>query len=203
SSQESSLFFRLPAELRNEIYKALLCPDTPSPFAITHPSKQHTAADDLSVRGFNQPSTPNIHLSPAILSTCRRIHAEALGLLYAHNTFHAHPSLLNTLPHLASPSRPVLYSRVSGLINRWQISLRLDTDPRFTKEKVTAAFSGAEYLEIRVWQAQFEACDFAVLRLFTGVRGVGLARVGGSVDEGVARALERSMMRREGEECRC
>lgn len=198
NEQEESLFFQLPAELRNEIYKELLCPDALTPKQVAGCTK------DLAVRGFNQTST-SVQLYPAILSTCQKITYEAESFLYGKNIFHAHPSLLTSLPHLTSPSQPVLSPRHIAQIRRWQISLRLDTDPRFGYEQAKRAFSGAEYLEIRVWQAQFEACDFGVLKLFTGVRGVGVARVGGSVDEELARWLEKKMMEPEdnGERVKC
>ncbi|KAF2468776.1 uncharacterized protein BDR25DRAFT_175385, partial [Lindgomyces ingoldianus] len=185
--QLQSPLLRLPAELRNQIYGYLLCPDTSSLSALK--SKKN----DLAVRGFNETST-SIQLYPGILSTCRKIHGEAHSLLYTTHIFHAHPSLLASLPHLASKSRPVLYPSVTGKIRRWQISLRLDTDPRFTAQQARAAFSGAEYLEIRVWQAQFEACNWDVLKLFLGVRGVQVARVGGSVDLELSEWLEKVMM---------
>ncbi|KAF2649277.1 hypothetical protein K491DRAFT_708263 [Lophiostoma macrostomum CBS 122681] len=200
SQQTQSPLFRLPAELRNEIYTYLLCPDALSPAQLAHQTK----TKDLSVRGFNQTSTPtSTPLSPAILSTCQRIHIEAHPLLYTTPIFHAHPSLLTSLPHLHTPARPVLYPRVASQIRRWQISLRLDTDPRFSAQQAAAAFSGAEYLEIRVWQAQFEACDWSVLRLFVGVRGVRRARVGGSVDAELAAWLEGVMMGPLGQMCEC
>lgn len=196
SEQETSLFFRLPAELRNIVYKELLCPNATS---LKELAKRGT---DLRVRRFNQ-TTTQVSLYPAILSTCRRIHQEATQMLYTPHTFHAHPTLLTSLPHLGSSSKPVLYLSVTRLITRWQLCLRLDTDPRFTFSQATTAFSGAEYLEIRVWQAQFEACNYAVLKLFTGVRGVQVARVGGSVDAKLAAWLEGLMMRPEGKECAC
>jgi hypothetical protein len=188
SQQSKSPFFRLPAELRNKIYKALLCPDTSS---LKEMVKQ-TAG--LSVHRFIQASTKT-SLYPTILSTCRRVHSEAYQMLYTAHTFHAHPSLLTSLPHLYSASKPVLYSHLTALITCWQVCLRLDTDPLFTFAQATKAFSGAEYLEVRVWQAQFESCDYAVLKLLAGVRGVKFARVGGSVDEKVAKSLEELMMR--------
>ncbi|OAG02443.1 uncharacterized protein CC84DRAFT_1062960, partial [Paraphaeosphaeria sporulosa] len=192
SDQEASLFFRLPAELRNQIYADLLCPDAVNLHSITN------RENNLNVRHYNQTSTAT-SLHPAILSTCRKIHDEATALLYAPHIFHAHPSLLASLPHLTSSAKPVLYPSVTNLISRWQICLRLDTDPQFTAAQAAAAFSGAEYLEVRVWQAQFEACDYAVLKLFTAVRGVQFARVGGDVDAKLARWLEGQMMLPRGE----
>ena len=197
--QLQSPFFQLPAELRNQIYEYLLCPEAAS---LTN---LKTKDMDLSVRGFNQTST-SVTLHPAILGICRKANEEAIGLLYTRHTFHAHPNLLTSLPHLTSQAKPVLYPSVTSKICRWQISLRLDTDPRFSYQDAKRSFSGAEYLEIRVWQSQFEAADYAVLKLFTGVRGVGIAKVGGSVNEKLARWLKKQMMLPEEKNevaCRC
>lgn len=179
NGQLESLFFRLPAELRNQIYEELLCANTP------------TKLSDLA-------STPRIP-SPAptysaILATCKRIYEEAKDLLYTTHIFHAHPSLLTALPHLMTTSKPILYPTVLSKIKRWQLTIRLDTDPRFTAAQATAAFSGAEFLELKAWQSMFDGCNAAVLKLFTGIRGVKCARVVGSVEEGLARWLEERMM---------
>ncbi|KAF1960942.1 hypothetical protein CC80DRAFT_489173 [Byssothecium circinans] len=141
--QTISLFFRLPAELRNKIYTALLCPNYV-------PLKTLTKSTDHDHTHTTSP--PPLH--PSILSTCRLIAAEASPLLYTHNTFHAHPSLLTSLPHYyTSPSSlPVCHPDPLRLITRWQLSLRLDTDAMFTAKQAARAFSGAEYLEVRVWQ---------------------------------------------------
>jgi hypothetical protein len=192
NEQENSLFFRLPAELRNQIYEELLCPDTPN-------------LKDLAQRDYQLSATPSLH--PAILSTCRKIHEEATDLLYTTHIFHAHPSLLASLPHLTSSAQPVLYPNVIAKIKRWQLTIRLDTDPRFTMSQATAAFSGAEYVEIRVWQSMFDGCDSSVLRLFLGVRGVKVAKVGGSANRELAKWLEKRMMmpveKEEADVCRC
>lgn len=87
------------------------------------------------------------------------------------------------------------------LIKRWYLNVRLDTDPGFDREKATRAFSGAEELEIEVFQAMFNSSDFSVLKLFEGVRGVDKVKIGGSVGNGrYARWLEKVMMAREGED---
>lgn len=179
NEQRMSIFFRLPAELRNQIYEDLLCANTPSKL------QDIAAAPRL-------PAPAPTH--PAILATCKRIHAEATDLLYSTHVFHAHASLLTALPHLTSSSKPVLESTALRRITRWQLSMRLDTDPRFSAAQATAAFSGAEFFELRVWQSMFDGCSAAVLKLFMGVRGVGVCRVTGSVDEGLARWLEARMM---------
>ena len=176
--QDASIFFRLPAELRNEVYKELLCAGTlPLSKLAEHPGStyKHEA----------------IH--PAILSTCRKIHDEAADLLYATPVFNAHPSLLTSLPHLTSFAKPVVCPSVLQKIRRWHLTIRLDTDPRFTTAQATAAFSGAEFVRIHVWQSMFDGCDASVLQLFTGVRGVKVARVSGSADAELSRWLEKSM----------
>ncbi|KAJ8109414.1 hypothetical protein OPT61_g7476 [Boeremia exigua] len=191
NSQLDSLFFRLPAELRNQIYEDLLCANTP------------TKLIDLTTATRIPTPAPTY---PAILSTCKRIHEEAKDLLYTTHVFHAHPSLLTSLPHLMTTGKPVLYPTVLGKIHRWQLTVRLDTDPRFTAQQATAAFSNAEFFELRAWQSMFDGCNAAVLKLFTGIRGVKFARVVGSVDEGLARWLEGKMMsppEDEGEWCQC
>ncbi|KAF1847121.1 uncharacterized protein K460DRAFT_363223 [Cucurbitaria berberidis CBS 394.84] len=177
--QQESVFFRLPAELRHEIYKALLCPDVPKLKELaqsTHPAP-----------------TPEA-VYPAILATCRKIHDEATDLLYKTHVFHAHSSLLTSLPHLISAASPIVCPSVISKIKRWQLTIRLDTDPCFNMDQATAAFSGAEYLEIRAWQTMFDGCDASFLRLFTGVRGVKVAKVGGSANPELARWLEERMM---------
>jgi hypothetical protein len=178
NGQPNSIFFRLPAELRNQIYEELLCADTP---------RHNTLAR------YSTPSKPP-SVYPAILQTCRKIHEEAQDLLYTTHVFHAHRSLLTDLPHLICPGKPVLSQTGIAKIHRWQLELRLDIDPRFTSSQATAAFSGAEFFEIKVWQSMFDGADNSVLKLFTEVRGVGVARVTGCDDEGLARWLEARMM---------
>jgi hypothetical protein len=189
-SQKSSPFFRLPGELRNQIYEELLCPDTLSLKDLAHEPCTTTAP----------------LLYPEILSTCRRIHEEATDLLYTTHIFHAHPSLLTSLPHLTSSARPVLYQTVLEKMKRWQLTIRLDTDPRFTMAQATAAFSNADFFEIKVWQSMYDGADSSVLRLFLGVRGVKVARVVGCANKELAKWLEnRMMMKKEEREdiCSC
>lgn len=178
-NQAESPFFRLPAELRNQIYNELLCSETPK-------------LKDLA-RNSTATSSPK-PVYPAILSTCRMIHEEATDILYSTHVFHAHPSLLTSLPHLQSAAKPVVCPSAVSKIKRWQFSIRLDTDPRFTMNQAKEAFSGAEYLEIRVWQSMFHGCDSSVLQLFMGIRGVEVAKVGGSVEPALAKWLEKRMM---------
>lgn len=85
-------------------------------------------------------------------------------------------------------------------IRKWYINVRLDVDPKFSAEGAKKAFSGAEELEIDVFQAMYGSCDFSVLELFSGVRGVGRAKVSGSTGCGkYAEWLEGVMMKGVGE----
>jgi hypothetical protein len=189
--QEKSIFFRLPAEIRNQIYEELLCVGT-------------VGIKYLAKHGYQHHDVMPPH--PAILATCRKAHEEAVDLLYTTHIFYAHPSLLSSLPHLTSSARPVLYPTVLCKIKRWQLTLRLDTDPRFTTAQATAAFSGAEFLDIRVWQSMYDGADCSVLKLFVGVRGVKIARVGGSATPELAKWLEERMMTEKEEDddlCTC
>lgn len=180
----------LPAELRNEIYIHLLT------------SSYVPAIRRISTRGYvSDYVLPSLRLTPALLRTCRQIYDEALSVLYGHNIFAAHPSLLASLPYLVSPRRPVTSGAGLGKIRKWYISVRLDVDPKFDAEKARIAFSGAEELEIDVFQAMYGSCDFSVLELFNEVRGVGKAKVIGSTGcASYCRWLEQSMMKLEGEE---
>lgn len=74
------------------------------------------------------------------------------------------------------------------------MQVRLDADAPFTYEDVKAAFSGADELEVEVWQAMFASADLKVLRLFEGVRGVKRVRVIGSVGPSYRGWLEIAMM---------
>ncbi|KAK8209730.1 hypothetical protein IWZ01DRAFT_506543 [Phyllosticta capitalensis] len=184
--QKTFPFLRLPGELRNQIYELLLTSDS-------LPSLQAKARHCHTVTASSKLPRADIH--PAILSTCRAIHEEATPILYARNTFAAHPSLLTKMPHLVRPSRPVLANSVISQIQHWRVAVRLDTDPSYTAADVAAAFSGAESLELDVWQAAFgDAVDYAALRLFEDVRGVGRVKINGAVEPNFARWLELVMM---------
>ncbi|KXS93678.1 hypothetical protein AC579_3596 [Pseudocercospora musae] len=182
-SSSSLLLSLLPAELRNQIYEELLV-------QRGRIWSGQTARENQKKR-----------ICANILRTCKKVHAEATPLLYALNTFLAHPNLLAALPRFLldrltrTPLPPVIYPRVATLIKRFFIHVRLDTDPRFSKAQATESFSGVEELEVEVFQSSYGTCDFAVLRLFEGIRGVGKATVQGSVGDGAyAKWLERTMM---------
>lgn len=72
STQPSCALFRLPRELRDRIYAHLLT----APTALLLPS-----------------DAQSLHLTPALLRTCRQLYSEATPLLYSLNRFtFAHPS---------------------------------------------------------------------------------------------------------------
>jgi hypothetical protein len=154
------MLLRLPGEIRNQIYGLLL---------ITLPP------------GTPRPLGRNSQIHPQILSVCRRIHCEAIGVLYGKNTFIAHYSLLSSLPQLYPWQHPVTSSALIAMIKRYHLYVRLDCDPRFTVETVRDAFTGMEELTVEVFQSQFGSSDYAVLRLFEEIRGVKCAKVFGSV----------------------
>lgn len=170
SSPSTSPLLALPAELRNSIWTQLL---------VVLPSQPR----DAKVKS---------HLHPALLRVNRQINTEATPILYGANTFTASASLLTGLPSLLTSSRdlrpplfpPIVHPRVTALIRKWFLRVRLDTDPRFDRVQAAEAFSGVEELEIEAFQAMFSSSDYAVLELFEGVRGVGKARVLGSVGDG-------------------
>ncbi|KAI7268189.1 hypothetical protein KC345_g7706 [Hortaea werneckii] len=194
--QSASALLSLPPELRNEIWRYLLvlhpsCPSS-SLSALEHPKPRHPS----------YPGSGHPRIYANILRTCKQANAEATPILYGENTFNAHPSLLATLPSFllsVLPVRltlpPVTRSRVVRLIRKFSLHVRLDTDPRFSSAQAEESFNGVDELEIEVFQAMYGSCDFSVLGLFEGVRGVGRAVVRGSVGDGkYADWLARSMM---------
>ena len=185
TDQSQSRLLALPAELRNCIWQLLLVQSTQGAPAIrTYIS---TGASE-TVRRSNR-------FCANVLKTCKTINYEATPILYGENVFRAHPSLLAALPSLLRIKLPpVTHPRVAKLIQRYYIHVRLDTDPRFSKRQVEESFTGVEELELDVFQAMYGSCDFTVLKLFEGVRGVGRARVQGSIGDGqYANWLARTM----------
>ncbi|TKA23186.1 hypothetical protein B0A50_07579 [Salinomyces thailandicus] len=163
SDQSASALLSLPAELRNAIWT----------YVLVQPLRQPHA------------------LCPNVLRTCKQANFEGSPILYGENTFEAHTSLLAALPScllLTKPRRitlpPVTHPRVAQMIRRYYMYVRLDTDPRFSQSQTEESFNGAEELEIEVFQSMYGSCDFSVLKLFEGIRGVGKAVVHGSVGDG-------------------
>jgi hypothetical protein len=73
AQSELSPFLNLPAEIRNTIYDLHFVHSGPIRLDHDTPGRKYRAS----------PSFPGIGL----LAACRQIHAEAVGLLYGHNTF--------------------------------------------------------------------------------------------------------------------
>ncbi|KAI6980470.1 hypothetical protein KC318_g11060 [Hortaea werneckii] len=196
--QSASPLFSLPPELRNDIWRYLLIHTPSSPSSSLNAmdrKKPHHRSSAGS--GLCDPQ-----ICANILRTCKQANAEATPILYGENTFNAHPSLLASLPSFllsTLPVRvtlpPITHPRVARLIRKFSLHVRLDTDPRFTSSQAEESFNGVEELEIEVFQAMYGSCDFSVLSLFEGVRGVGRAVVRGSVGDGrYAGWLAESMM---------
>ncbi|KAI6865436.1 hypothetical protein KC338_g5061 [Hortaea werneckii] len=193
--QSASALLSLPPELRNEIWLNLLV-------YISSPSQSLSAIEHQKPLSPSSSGSGQPHIYANILRTCKQAYMEATPILYGENTFNAHPSLLATLPSLllsTLPVRlvrpPVTHPRVARLIRKFSLHVRLDTDPRFSSAQAEESFNGVEELEIEVFQAMYGSCDFSVLGLFEGVRGVGKAAVRGSVGDGrYAGWLARSMM---------
>lgn len=181
ADQSSSRLLSLPSELRNAIYELLLIQQD---IRIPPHERKHRICANL-------------------LQTCKQVHAEAGPILYGENMFMAHSNLLTTLPsfllfklpNIKDTLPPVIYPRVAKMIRRFFFHVRLDIDNRWTKQQATECFTGLEVLEIEVFQPSYGTCDFTVLKLLEGVRGVGKAVVAGSVGDGnYARWLEMAMM---------
>ena len=180
-------FLMLPAELRNTIYALLLT-------APDHVKQSRR----IATRGLcSDYILPPLDLCPALLRTCRQVHEEGASVLYGANQFASHPSLLTALPYLMSPRQPITEGPGRWKIKRWYIYLRLDVDVRFTAEQLEQAFSNAEELEIEYFQPAYGYNDNSTLKLFEGIRGVGLAKVvgGSGCDAEYARSLEAMIMR--------
>ncbi|KAI8952476.1 hypothetical protein F4801DRAFT_540969 [Xylaria longipes] len=199
----------LPPEIRLEIYAHLLTvpshsqrspPLSPSS-AISTPSSSSSSSSPSPAPFFTR-QVPFYPLHPNILRACRQLHAECTPVLYSSNTFLAHTSLLTTFPSFFSPSHPrkayapIRSASLASLVTRYRLRLRLDAEPQFERDGVTAQFSGKSEVVIEVWQAEWRGAGPDALRLFEGVRGVRTARVTGCTSgfEAYAQWLERAMM---------
>ena len=78
--------------------------------------------------------------------------------------------------------------------------MRLDCDPYFTPEYVKECFDGSEVLEVEVFRSSWGIGGYDALEGLYGVRGVKKARVYGSVGNGFAKWLEKSLMSQQGDE---
>lgn len=177
NTQPQCLLLQLPPEIRNQIWDLLLVQN----IHLKRGTPYHTIPDESKRR---------TRFCANVLRTCKQINAEGTPILYGENVFQAHRSLLATLPslvlHLASDPvccPPVTNSRVVKLIRRFHVFVRLDTDPRFSASQVEESFNGADELHIDVFQSMYGSSDFSVLKLFEGVRGVGKAKIEGSLGD--------------------
>ncbi|UNI19067.1 hypothetical protein JDV02_005284 [Purpureocillium takamizusanense] len=206
-------FLSLPPEIRLQIYALLLILPPYSKYDLppcdyhhhhnsssshsspSPPSQHHHAHQQVSQKQ-HQHQQHDIH--PALLQTCRLIHLEASPILYSLNTFVAHPSLLASFPRLRPRWRggPVREARALARLRRFHLTLRLDCDLPFSRDRAARAFSGADALVVDAVQAVFLGVGCANLRVLEGVRGVGRARVVGSTTgfEDYVRWLEGVMM---------
>lgn len=152
-------FLDLPPEIRLDIYKYLLTVPPYSKLQTVRPSRR-------------------LHVS--ILRVNRRINREAVPILYSHNTFIAHPTLLTSFPSLRKWYPPVREPSVLSHIRRFHLRVRLDCDPQYDADAVAAAFTGIDELNIEIWEAMFGGAGHGALRVFECVRGVKRVMIWGS-----------------------
>ncbi|KAI4100301.1 MAG: hypothetical protein L6R37_005556 [Teloschistes peruensis] len=174
------LFCELPAELRIAILRLLLTHNTP---IIAY------SCNDLRAP---QPFRLDIH--PDISLASRALHAEANAILYGENTFQAHPTYLTSRSFAMNPHQPVLSSHCISRIKKWHVRVRLDVDPYYSPAEVAQTFSNMSELEVEVFRASWGLGTYDALEGFTKVRGVGKAKVHGSLANKYARWLEQVMM---------
>ncbi|KAK3626154.1 hypothetical protein LTR22_023275 [Elasticomyces elasticus] len=175
ADQSASRLLSLPPELRNLCWSLVLIHDMEQ--ETTRPMQTSTRCDQAR------------RICVNVLRTCRQVWKEATPILYGDNMFLAHTTLLAALPAfllrttpVRVPMPPVKHRRVADMIRRYYLYLRLDTDPRFTRLQAEESFTGVDELEIEVFQSMYGSCDFSVLHLFEGVRGVGKVLIKGSLE---------------------
>jgi hypothetical protein len=109
SNQETALWFRLPLELREQIYTDFFAEHASSPLYIS-PTENCIFAD---------PITEGTHHA-ALLRTCKAIHAEALPILHAKHNIHlliSDPMVLSR--KLTPPSAaPIVYHSQTRVCSR-------------------------------------------------------------------------------------
>ncbi|KAL3957800.1 hypothetical protein ACCO45_008378 [Purpureocillium lilacinum] len=174
-------FLSLPPEIRLEIYALLL--------VLPPYSKNRPAAPPP-----HRPRLPPPHLPPHP----RRSHPHPL--LPQHLRRPPLPARL--LPAPAPLVQPRPRGPALALVRRFHLTLRLDCDLPFTRERAARAFSGADELTVEAVQSMFLGVGCANLRVLEGVRGVRRVRIMGSTTgfEEYVRWLEGCMMTPEGGE---
>ncbi|KAF2156960.1 hypothetical protein K461DRAFT_309159 [Myriangium duriaei CBS 260.36] len=155
--QTQSPLFRLPPELRHQIWSYLLPPMA-------------------AISSTTASSNPTLH--PTLARTSQRLHYELTPLLY-DRPFTAHETLLTALPYYLTRSRPVPEHMARLYSDRWILHVRLDTDPRWTRGQVKEAFDGVRELRVECGQAQYGGCGKENAELLGVVRGVGRVVVHG------------------------
>ncbi|KAH7318681.1 hypothetical protein B0I35DRAFT_432704 [Stachybotrys elegans] len=120
------------------------------------------------------------HVHPNLLLANRQINWEATPLLYASNTFLAHPTLLASFPRLRAWYMPIRVESVVPRIRRFHIQVQLDCDVPYDRRDVARAFSGIDELTIDLVQSMFMGSGYTNLRRFEAVRGVHRVTILGS-----------------------
>ena len=176
SDQAQCSLYRLPLELRGEIYKQVLgysnihvtgsrqlhhlrckCASCPG-YAVKY-DRSRTWKSRWECDGIKYAHDGD-SLQTELLRTCRRIYSEAIDLLYSANTFSFidGPSLPRFLAAVIPPRRPGIHTIHIDANFSWpNASLLYDTpspgtDDRFRKEvwDTLAALPNLQYLEFRI-----------------------------------------------------
>ncbi|KAI1468670.1 uncharacterized protein F4812DRAFT_339484 [Daldinia caldariorum] len=144
SSENESLFLKLPLELRLEIYWYLLC--SPDYIIISSRRRQlHWCRPQLPTWGLRRTSHRMPHVE--LLRTCKQVNSEATPILYGKNQF------LVALPHLARfyPRNSFLwnlrYSTMSDLASITFVRACRGNCP----EWLIACATNKEFLNIKEW----------------------------------------------------
>lgn len=160
-AQPTASFLDLPPEIRLEIYNYLL------------------VAPETTVSKTDPNRTKPLH--PAILRLCRRVHVEALPILYSANAFLFHPATGTAVLAVRPWLGRVRSVHHLSYVRRFRVSLRLDADPGFDDATAAEIFSGCESLVVTTWRAAYFGNGYAPLRRFEAVRGVREVKIWGPV----------------------
>ena len=119
--QKTSLWFRLPLELREKIYSDFFAEHASSPLYIS-PTETSIFADPIEKGSHHT----------ALLCTCKAIHVEALPILHATHNIHllvSDPLVLRNKPAPPSSTAPMLYRPQTPVCSRrymlWLLQRRL------------------------------------------------------------------------------
>lgn len=151
----------LPPEIRVEIYAMLL---------LLGPYTHH----------INLSASPSGQVHTGLLLANRQINQEATYLLYEHNMFLAHHSMLTGFPRLRPWYPPIREPSAAARIRRFHLVVRLDCDISYTKEDARRSLSNLDELVVDVVQAMFLGVGYENLRVLEDVRGVKKVSIRGS-----------------------